>query len=60
MEQKDLMLTFEGDALSRIEGDYFAENQQELIKEATKYKRQFPDDKRPDDDKKKAPPSDQS
>jgi outer membrane protein assembly factor BamE len=59
MEQKDLTLYFEGDSLSRIEGDYFAENPQELIKEATKYKRQYPDDKRPDDDKKKQP-SDQS
>jgi outer membrane protein assembly factor BamE len=53
MEQKDLTLYFESDALARIEGDYFAENPQELIKEATKYKRQYPDDKRPDDDKKK-------
>ena len=59
MEQKDLTLYFDGDSLSRIEGDYFAENPQELIKEATKYKRQYPDDKRPDDDKKKQP-SDQS
>ena len=53
METKDLVLYFENDALARIEGDYFAENPQELIKEATKYKRQYPDDKRPDDDKKK-------
>ena len=53
METKDLVLYFENDALGRIEGDYFAENPQELIKEATKYKRQYPDDKRPDDDKKK-------
>jgi len=53
MEHKELTLYFEGDALSKIEGDYFAENPQELIKEATKYKRQYPDDKRPDDDKKK-------
>ncbi len=60
MESKDLTLYFENDALVRIEGDYFAENPQELIKEATKYKRQYPDDKRPDEDKKKAPPSDQS
>ena len=60
METKDLTLYFENDALARIEGDYFAENPQELIKEATKYKRQYPDDKRPDDDKKKAPPPDQS
>jgi outer membrane protein assembly factor BamE len=53
METKNLTLYFEGDALGKIEGDYFAENPQELIKEATKYKRQYPDDKRPDDDKKK-------
>ena len=53
MESKDLTLYFENDALVKIEGDYFAENPQELIKEATKYKRQYPDDKRPDDDKKK-------
>jgi outer membrane protein assembly factor BamE len=53
MATKDLTLHFEGDALSRIEGDYFAENPQELIKEATKYKRQYPDDKRTEDDKKK-------
>ncbi|MDR3389871.1 MAG: outer membrane protein assembly factor BamE [Rudaea sp.] len=53
MDHKDLTLYFENDALARIEGDYFAENPQELIKEATKYKRQYPDDKRPDDDKKK-------
>lgn len=53
MESKDLTLYFESDALVKIEGDYFAENPQELIKEATKYKRQYPDDKRPDDDKKK-------
>jgi outer membrane protein assembly factor BamE len=53
METKDLTLYFDGDSLNRIEGDYFAENPDELIKEATKYKRQYPDDKRPDDDKKK-------
>jgi len=53
MESKDLTLYFENDSLVKIEGDYFAENPQELIKEATKYKRQYPDDKRPDDDKKK-------
>lgn len=52
MATKDLTLYFESDALTRIEGDYFAENPQELIKEATKYKRQYPDDKRPDDKKK--------
>jgi outer membrane protein assembly factor BamE len=46
MERKDLVLYFDNDSLARIEGDYFAENPQELIKEATKYKRQYPDDKR--------------
>lgn len=59
MEHKDLTLYFEGDSLTRIEGDYFAENPEELIREATKYKRQYPDDKHADDDKKKKP-SDQS
>jgi outer membrane protein assembly factor BamE len=53
MDTKDLVLYFESDSLARIEGDYFAENPQELVKEATKYKRQYPDDKRPDDDKNK-------
>jgi len=53
METKDLTLYFEKDSLARIEGDYFAENPQELVKEATKYKRQYPDDKRPDEDKEK-------
>ena len=53
MESKDLVLYFENDSLARIEGDYFAENPQELVKEATKYKRQYPDDKRPDEDKEK-------
>lgn len=53
METKSLTLNFEGDALKNVEGDYFAENPQELIKDATKYKRQYPDEKRPEDDKKK-------
>jgi outer membrane protein assembly factor BamE len=53
METKDLTLYFDKDSLARIEGDYFAENPQELVKEATKYKRQYPDDKRPDEDKEK-------
>jgi outer membrane protein assembly factor BamE len=53
MDTKDLVLYFENDSLARIEGDYFAENPQELVKEATKYKRQYPDDKRPDEDKDK-------
>lgn len=53
METKDLILFFEHDSLVRIEGDYFAENPDELISEARKYKRQYPDEKRPDDKKKK-------
>jgi outer membrane protein assembly factor BamE len=53
MATKDLTLYFENDALVKIEGDYFAEDPQLLVKEATKYKRQYPDEKRPDDDKKK-------
>jgi outer membrane protein assembly factor BamE len=50
---KDLILYFENDSLAKIEGDYFAEDPVQLVKEATKYKRQYPDEKRPDDDKKK-------
>jgi outer membrane protein assembly factor BamE len=53
METKDLVLYFENDALARIEGDYFAENPQDLIKEATKYKRQYPDDKKPKEEEEK-------
>jgi outer membrane protein assembly factor BamE len=53
MQSKDLVLYFENVALSRIEGDYFAENPQELIKEARKYKRQYPDDKRLKEEEKK-------
>lgn len=53
MASKDLTLYFENDSLTKIEGDYFAEDPVELVKEATKYKRQYPDDKRPDDGKKK-------
>ncbi|HSN01152.1 MAG TPA: outer membrane protein assembly factor BamE [Rudaea sp.] len=53
MASKDLTLYFENDSLTKIEGDYFAEDPVELVKEATKYKRQYPDDKRPDEDKKK-------
>ena len=53
METKDHVLYFDNDSLARIEGDYFAENPQELIREATKYKRQYPDDKRPKEDEKK-------
>ena len=53
MATKDLTLHFDNDSLAKIEGDYFAEDPKELVREATKYKRQYPDDKRPDDDKKK-------
>jgi outer membrane protein assembly factor BamE len=53
MATKDLILYFENDSLAKIEGDYFAEDPVQLVKEATKYKRQYPDEKRPDDDKKK-------
>ncbi|HEY7871343.1 MAG TPA: outer membrane protein assembly factor BamE [Rudaea sp.] len=53
MATKDLTLYFENDSLAKIEGDYFAEDPKMLVKEATKYKRQYPDEKRPDDDKKK-------
>ena len=53
MQTKDLTLIFDGDTLAKIDGDYFAENPQELIKEATKYKRQYPDEKRDEDKKKK-------
>lgn len=53
METKDLVLYFEGDSLAKIDGDYFAEDPAELIRLATKYKRQYPDEKRTDEDKKK-------
>ena len=53
METKDLTLYFEGDSLAKIDGDYFAEDPAELIRLATKYKRQYPDEKRTDEDKKK-------
>jgi outer membrane protein assembly factor BamE len=52
MATKDLTLYFKGDSLAKIEGDYFAEDPKELVQEATKYKRQYPDDKQPDDKKK--------
>ena len=53
MESKDLILTFDDDKLAKIEGDYFPENPQQLIKDARKYKRQYPDEKREEDDKRK-------
>ncbi|MEO8671872.1 MAG: outer membrane protein assembly factor BamE [Tahibacter sp.] len=49
---KNLSLTFESDALAKIEGDYFPEDSTQLIKDAKKYRVQFPDEKRPDDKKK--------
>lgn len=51
MATKDLTLYFSNNTLARIEGDYFAEDPNALIKEATKFKRQYPDDKRPDEKK---------
>jgi outer membrane protein assembly factor BamE len=53
METKDLTLYFKDDALVKIDGDYFPENPDQLIKDAGKYKRQYPDEKSLDDDKKK-------
>jgi outer membrane protein assembly factor BamE len=53
MDSKDLTLYFQDEALVKIDGDYFPEDPQQLIKDASKYKRQYPDEKRPDDDKKK-------
>ncbi len=47
METKDLTLYFKDGALARISGDYFAENPKELLREANKFKRQYPDEKRP-------------
>lgn len=53
MASKDLVLSFKDDALIKIDGDYFPENPDQMIKDARKYKRQYPDEKRPEDDKKK-------
>ena len=53
LESKDLILNFEDDKLAKIEGDYFPEDPQQLIKDARKYKRQYPDEKSDDDDKRK-------
>lgn len=60
MESKALTLYFTGDSLARIDGDYFAENPTELLREATKYKRQYPDEKRDEDKKKRQSGGDQS
>jgi len=54
MERKDLTLYFDkDDTLAKIDGDYFPEDPEQLVKDARKYKREYPDEKRPDDDKKK-------
>jgi outer membrane protein assembly factor BamE len=53
MESKDLVLYFENDSLVKIDGDYFPEDPDQLIKDARKYKRQFQDDATPRE--KKAP-----
>lgn len=52
MDSKDLILFFENESLARIEGDYFPEDPEVLIRDARKYKRQYPDEKREDDKKK--------
>ena len=51
MDSKDLVLHFDGDALARIEGDYFPEDPEVLIRDARKYKRQYPDEKREEEKK---------
>jgi outer membrane protein assembly factor BamE len=53
MESKDLVLSFKDNALVKIDGDYFPEDPNQMIKDARKYKRQYPDEKRPEEDKKK-------
>ena len=53
MDSKDLTLYFKDDALVKIDGDYFPEDPDQLIRDAGKYKRQYPDEKRPDEEKKK-------
>lgn len=45
METRALTLHFEGETLMKIEGDYFPEDPQQLIKDASKYKRMYADDK---------------
>ncbi|PZQ12840.1 MAG: outer membrane protein assembly factor BamE [Rhodanobacter denitrificans] len=51
MESKDLTLYFENDALVKVEGDYFPEDADQLIKDARKFKRQYPDEKRPKEER---------
>jgi outer membrane protein assembly factor BamE len=53
MASKDLTLYFENDQLAKIDGDYFPEDPDVLIKDARKYKREYPDEKRSDEDRKK-------
>ena len=53
MASKDLTLYFKDDLLVKMDGDYFPEDPDQLIKDANKYKRQYPDEKRPDEDKEK-------
>ena len=53
MDSKDLTLYFKDEALVKIDGDYFPEDPEQLIKDAGKYKRQYPDEKRSDEDKEK-------
>lgn len=55
METRDLTLHFEDGVLARIDGDYFEEDPQQLIRESRKYKRDYPDEKRPGEEKKKRP-----
>lgn len=55
MDTKDLVLHFDGDALARIEGDYFPEDPDVLIRDASKYKRQYPDEKREDEEERPRP-----
>jgi outer membrane protein assembly factor BamE len=51
MQTRTLTLTFEGEALAKIEGDYFPEDSAQLIKDAKKYRVEFPDEKRKDQKK---------
>lgn len=53
MASKDLTLYFENDALAKIDGDYFPEDPKQMIRDARKYKREFPDEKNPDSKKKR-------
>lgn len=53
METKDLTLYFENDLLARIDGDYFPEDPDQMIKDARKYKRQYTDDKAAAEERKK-------